>query len=340
MPINKIDSNYISLTEASVASGYSQEYLSLRARQRKLRAVKIGRNWVTTQEWLDNYLKQVEVSKNHTIVIHPFVQERALRQTIDSLADKQLSGGLIKQKTVKIALRPKHYVLSSKIIAKSLPLLVVILLILVFYQLWPNFEILKGKAADSFLTLKQRFTFSAQSSKESPKVGLGDYLSIASEKDAWSGFSLNVKKVCNTAKQRIFEKLQSVEGVDITGRRVSQTLLTIKDALWGLRNIYLTVVGNIKKGGEGFWFHLMSGGRVSEQGITKTNQSVPKYRDGLIVIPSGGEQTDTAIKEKIKLSFSDEVLVEPEDDNSGIITPVFKNKAGDHYLYMMVPTKN
>jgi hypothetical protein len=67
---------------------------------------------------------------------------------------------------------------------------------------------------------------------------------------------------------------------------------------------------------------------------------VPKYQGGLIVIPSKGEQTDIAIKEKIRLSFSDEVLVEPEDDNSGIITPVFKNKTGDHYLYMMVPTKN
>jgi hypothetical protein len=335
MPINKIDSNYISLTEASAASGYSQEYLSLRARQGKLMAVKIGRNWVTTRDWLDCYLKQVEVSKNHAAIINPCVQKRVFKQAIDNLVDKQLSGDLIKQKIVKIALRPRRYALSSKIIAKSLPLLVVILLILVFYQLWPDFEIFKSKAESYSLTLRQRFTLSTQLSKP----GFADSLSIASEKDVWAGLSLNVKKVCDTAKQRIFEKLQSVEGVGITGRWISQTLLTMKNALWGLRNIYLAVIGDMQKLEQGLWFYL-SGGRVFEQEIAKTDQPVPKYQGGLIVIPSKGEQTDIAIKEKIRLSFSDEVLVEPEDDNSGIITPVFKNKTGDHYLYMMVPTKN
>ncbi|MBI2642537.1 MAG: S-layer family protein, partial [Candidatus Wildermuthbacteria bacterium] len=48
---------YISLLEASKISSYSQEYLSLRARQGKLRALKIGRNWVTTKSWLKEYIK-------------------------------------------------------------------------------------------------------------------------------------------------------------------------------------------------------------------------------------------------------------------------------------------
>ncbi|MBI2642125.1 MAG: hypothetical protein HYW96_00940, partial [Candidatus Wildermuthbacteria bacterium] len=48
---------YISLLEASKISSYSQEYLSLRARQNKLRALKIGRNWVTTKAWLKEYTK-------------------------------------------------------------------------------------------------------------------------------------------------------------------------------------------------------------------------------------------------------------------------------------------
>ena len=43
---------YISLQEATKYCGYAQEYLSLRARQGKLKAVKIGRNWVTTKEWV------------------------------------------------------------------------------------------------------------------------------------------------------------------------------------------------------------------------------------------------------------------------------------------------
>ncbi len=58
MSENKDQIKYISLTEAAVLCDYSQEYLSLRARQRKLQAVKLGRNWFTTKEWLDDYIKK------------------------------------------------------------------------------------------------------------------------------------------------------------------------------------------------------------------------------------------------------------------------------------------
>ncbi len=58
MPENKDQIKYISLTEAAGLCDYSQEYLSLRARQRKLQAVKLGRNWFTTKEWLDDYIKK------------------------------------------------------------------------------------------------------------------------------------------------------------------------------------------------------------------------------------------------------------------------------------------
>ena len=50
----------ISITEAALESPYSPEYLSLRARQGKLRAVKIGRNWLTTHEAVFEYLKNQE----------------------------------------------------------------------------------------------------------------------------------------------------------------------------------------------------------------------------------------------------------------------------------------
>ncbi len=60
----KDTSNYISLNEAAKYSGYSQEYLSLRARQGKLRALKVARNWMTKKEWIDEYLQRVKNFKN------------------------------------------------------------------------------------------------------------------------------------------------------------------------------------------------------------------------------------------------------------------------------------
>ncbi len=57
------ENDYISLTQATRYCDYSQEYLSLRARQGKLKAIKFGRNWVTKKEWLEEYLKSN--SKKH-----------------------------------------------------------------------------------------------------------------------------------------------------------------------------------------------------------------------------------------------------------------------------------
>jgi len=59
------NSEYITLQEIAKYCHYSQEYLSLRARQGKLKAVKFGRNWVTKKEWLDEYLQKAEEYNNN-----------------------------------------------------------------------------------------------------------------------------------------------------------------------------------------------------------------------------------------------------------------------------------
>ncbi len=52
----KKDDKFILLSEAAKHCQYSQEYLSLRARQGKLKTIKKGRNWITTLEWLREYV--------------------------------------------------------------------------------------------------------------------------------------------------------------------------------------------------------------------------------------------------------------------------------------------
>jgi hypothetical protein len=52
---------YISLQAATKFCNYSQEYLSLRARQGKLKSAKFGRKWVTTKAWLDEYLAKFAI---------------------------------------------------------------------------------------------------------------------------------------------------------------------------------------------------------------------------------------------------------------------------------------
>ena len=53
---NEKKQNFITLAEAAESFPYSQEYLSLLARRGKLFSKKIGRNWYTTREAIQNYL--------------------------------------------------------------------------------------------------------------------------------------------------------------------------------------------------------------------------------------------------------------------------------------------
>lgn len=51
---------YVSLNKVAKDTPYSQEYLSLLARQGKLEAHKEGRNWLTTKEAIERYIKSRE----------------------------------------------------------------------------------------------------------------------------------------------------------------------------------------------------------------------------------------------------------------------------------------
>jgi len=65
MALPKKTENYISLQQATKLCKHSQEYLSLRARQGKLKAIKFGRNWVTKKQWVEEYLSGTESYKNN-----------------------------------------------------------------------------------------------------------------------------------------------------------------------------------------------------------------------------------------------------------------------------------
>lgn len=65
--VEKSSSNaLIPLREATKYCDYSQEYLSLRARQGKLKAVKIGRDWLTKKEWIKEYNQRVRIYTKNT----------------------------------------------------------------------------------------------------------------------------------------------------------------------------------------------------------------------------------------------------------------------------------
>src|SRR4030042_870932 len=85
---NDKQQQFISMLEAAKSCAYSQEYLSLLARRGKLFARKMGRNWYTTRESLDEYLK-----KQSVVITLPktFFAQRDAILSSSQLSDKLIS---------------------------------------------------------------------------------------------------------------------------------------------------------------------------------------------------------------------------------------------------------
>lgn len=57
----------LSLSQAAHMSGYTPEYFNLLSRKKKLKAEKIGRNWYTKKEWVDEFLATVSTGENSNL---------------------------------------------------------------------------------------------------------------------------------------------------------------------------------------------------------------------------------------------------------------------------------
>jgi excisionase family DNA binding protein len=74
MQEQKQNLNLLTLKEAAEMSPYSADYLNLLARKGKIRAVKIGRDWLITRSDLFEYLsRQQKESKQRVSVISKYL---------------------------------------------------------------------------------------------------------------------------------------------------------------------------------------------------------------------------------------------------------------------------
>lgn len=240
----KNKSDYISLKEATKYCNYSQDYLSLRARQGKLKAVKIGRNWVTKKEWVEQYLK--EFNSNYS---------RREEELLTHLKRKQASLTLIRY-------HKRERVLDFGFLCLAL--------ILVFLSL--SFFLLK---------IERGVSFQNYLSKETLKEMMVSFSSRdfqASLADTFIDYGMWVK-----------EEAKSLAGFGKKKEITEKPLAT-------------------------------------------------KTKEGVVIVSSVSEREE--IKNKIKKVFSDKVKIEPKDEISGMIIPVFKTKQQQKYLYILVPVRD
>jgi len=121
----KSNNNYITLREAAKYCCYSKEYLSLRARQWKLRAVKFGRDWMTKKEWIKEYVK--EMKEYHKKLKEEKPQEQEQKQEIKRKTAPPLKDLPVGEEL--LSLKPK------KDIKSRLPIFKLVFLTVLFFLL-------------------------------------------------------------------------------------------------------------------------------------------------------------------------------------------------------------
>lgn len=266
----KID--YISLREATKYCPYSQEYLSLRARQGKLKAIKIGRNWVTTKEWINEYLRRfnnIEKEKTET---------EKLSLDCQDLSASYLFCKSEERKNIK------HLLFLGVSI-------IILLLGLVFLIAGPQ----KNYKSDTYsltgdiiISKEMLFSLTFSDFQRSLVENFKDYSNWVRKKISNAAVVFNYKYI--TFKERL-----SYLSLKLFKKEIPQESVKISET------------------------------------ATKAQE-----RAGAIIF---SHPQEAEAKEKIADAFSDKVKIEPQDENSGIIVPVFRTKKEEKYFYIMVPVK-
>ncbi len=267
----KNKTQYISLQKATEYCDYSQEYLALRARQGKLKAAKIGRNWVTKKEWIEEYLN---FYNNKTQRDNNKTQRIAMPRVIEPPENLP-----IETPTIKLSIKQPI----PKIRFGFVVVLIFVSLISGLFFFWQTQPKISYEETAKIVA--------TMSSKEVRASTIDTFRKYGQ----WLGFQIpKIKTAYFVADDFIKRKL------DQGYQRITQ-ILKFQE-------------------------------KVSEEKLTPEST-----KEGVVVIPYSGEEE---VKEKIKEAFSDEIRVEPEDKTSGIIIPIFREREGEKYLYMIVPMKN
>ena len=72
---NKHKGRLVSLSSIAAKTPYSPQYLSLRARQGKLWAIKFNRDWLTTKDAVDDYIQKQK--QHHAKALNKFSKFKA-----------------------------------------------------------------------------------------------------------------------------------------------------------------------------------------------------------------------------------------------------------------------
>lgn len=318
---------FITLHEATSYCNHSQDYLNLLVRKNKLRAVKVGRNWVTKKEWLEEYLESVKNKRNPVGISGAVLPAGGPERTEISAA------GQPDVPQVLPPVRMSGFSLPSMKFPAALVLSLSVFLGVIFFNadfiknfcatIISNFPPVQENSVSGFARGADVFVRNVNCLAEDYFLLFNKSMNdlVIKAANSFSGFGNGIagkaKKLAEFLsggddEQLAFSVLDNT-GKLILDREVNSLEEDIVDYTQERFDDFRTEIG------------------VDEPESTGT------VRQGMVVVPSEGDDEKT--KKKIKESFSDEVEVEPIDDESGVIIPNFKEEKGDRYFYLLMPAK-
>lgn len=310
---------YISLKKASESVPYSQDYLSLRARQGRLKAIKKGRNWVTTDEWLREYIISISWENKRS----SFQAENGL------MCPRSKSA-------VKFEL--------SKIIHQKTPAYVTWLAGLV---LLISAGVLTASHQTTFKTAFLRLS-DTLNTKLYPFYSNADHDFILEELEPFDRVGQiagqTTTAVANPNKISFFTNL--IAAFQIKARYALKTLIFWAKVSLNDYRVFFIHMGNILES----WFinektELLTWPSENivklpkhvarDEVVTNDNGNAVRPVKGVVVAPAEHEDE---LKKEIAAAFSDEVNIELDETGaSGIIKPIFREPSEQAYFYMLVP---
>ena len=344
------ENKYISLQEATKYCDYSQEYLALRVRQGKLKATKIGRNWVTKKEWLEEYLRVFgnKETENKDQFVPLQEATKYCNYSQEYLALRARQGKLKATKIGRNWVTKKEWleeylkVFGEKEIEKKTT---------------PQFKKAEPPPNLPVETSTQKLEISIVEKSE-PRIRLrlatvfifilfleGIFLLGRTKPNLFpEGIKDNYQKATVTIMEIGSGEVQA-STIDVFKRYAFWLKGNLESRVPGFEIVYsaadnfvnrkLVQVGHsVLRPFSRFYQLVFSPEKKPET----EEQETLGLKEGIVVVPSEGK--DEEIKRKIKEAFSDEVRVEIKDETSGFIVPIFKEKEGEKYLYLMVPMKN
>lgn len=302
---------YISLQEASKIFPYSQEYLSLLARRGRIHAKKFGRNWYTTKEAGEEYLRKQGISiiipkeffpsyngKITRPVLTPFYLSKEDIKKIEVPGEKEEEETPEKEET-QIE-KPKESIEKLRGIEK------------IRQKLIPKIfkpQLIAGLAIILFFIVTSVFYLFSSNGE---KLAFHNWM-----KEKGSEIFLNLENfVLKIPKENISSEKIKPGDIFLFERDFS--------------NLEENIVGDVK---------VRFGGFRKEFGLEKPQ--VEEKENGVVIVPEGLKDIEK-FKKELELAFADKVEVKTDESGkSGIIKPVFAAPPFDNqsYLYMMVPVE-